>query len=134
MYKQSEGFSQRRHISPDSYGKLDKLNLIQENLSLAATTIQALKQERDKLKESLIRGHPKTSKKEDSQNTHSEDIKKRNIYKCLKSCSKSSVFLWWDGVSNKRTKLFIFDNRLSTAINYRNHQVWEILLIRIFKW
>ena len=79
MYKQSEGFSQRRHISPDSYGKLDKLNLIQENLSLAATTIQALKQERDKLKESLIRGHPKTSKKEDSQNTHSEDIKKRAL-------------------------------------------------------
>lgn len=54
MLREKETWAFKRHISPEPFtGKIDKLNLLQENLSVAAETIEALKFERDKLKESL---------------------------------------------------------------------------------
>lgn len=54
MFKEKETWAFKRHLSPEpSTGKIDKLNLLQENLSVAAETILALKKERDSLKESL---------------------------------------------------------------------------------
>ena len=54
MNKEKETWTIRRHISPEPAShKLDKLNLMQENLAMAAETINALKLERDKLKSSL---------------------------------------------------------------------------------
>ena len=54
MFKQQETWTVNRHISPEpQLSKVDKLNYMQENLSLAANTINALKLERDKLKGSL---------------------------------------------------------------------------------
>ena len=54
MFKQKETWAIKRHISPEpQLHNIDKLNYMQENLSVAAETIHALKLERDNLKESL---------------------------------------------------------------------------------
>ncbi|OMJ85110.1 hypothetical protein SteCoe_13634 [Stentor coeruleus] len=54
MFKEKETWAFKRHLSPEPFtDKIDKLNLLQENLSIAAETIIALKRERDSLKESL---------------------------------------------------------------------------------
>jgi hypothetical protein len=54
MLNESETWTVHRRVSPDPLrGKTEKLEMMQENLKIAATTIDALRLEREKLKDSL---------------------------------------------------------------------------------
>ncbi|OMJ67181.1 hypothetical protein SteCoe_35734 [Stentor coeruleus] len=54
MLRNNEAKPYKLHYSPDqSSSNIEKLSFLQQNLSLASETIQALKQERDQLKDSL---------------------------------------------------------------------------------
>lgn len=99
MFKQKETWAIKRHVSPEpTTRKVDKLNLMQENLTVAADTINALKVEREKLKASLRTVLEENKYEKESQSSRSsmrspqnESLKKQALKEELRNLTKVAM-------------------------------------------
>lgn len=91
MYSK-DNWATKRHISPEPISSnLIKLNLIQENLSVAAETIQALKLERDKLKDSLKNVLDQKNSEDSYESSSKPSSKKLKSYMLKKNALKEEL-------------------------------------------